>query len=176
MKSFVAIFFSFLIFVLRCLTLYLFLHAFKFIIFFAFLLSSCCSPLYNFSPFFVTSKLPSAYTYYNLLCFHCVCNDFISHIICFKTKFSNVANSELAYCTCMLMMNPSVLTFYFYADFGVQNFFSVFYILFLVIQCLGDQQAALVGQMCFHQGQAKCTYGTGCFLLYNTGTSVSNNC
>ncbi|KAF5279503.1 hypothetical protein FQA39_LY05613 [Lamprigera yunnana] len=36
--------------------------------------------------------------------------------------------------------------------------------------CLGDQQAALVGQMCFHQGQAKSTYGTGCFLLYNTGT------
>lgn len=26
--------------------------------------------------------------------------------------------------------------------------------------------------MCFQQGQAKCTYGTGCFLLYNTGTSI----
>ncbi|KAK4872391.1 hypothetical protein RN001_014420 [Aquatica leii] len=38
--------------------------------------------------------------------------------------------------------------------------------------CLGDQQAALVGQMCFHQGQAKSTYGTGCFLLYNTGTVI----
>ncbi|KRT85601.1 hypothetical protein AMK59_2420 [Oryctes borbonicus] len=38
--------------------------------------------------------------------------------------------------------------------------------------CLGDQQAALVGQMCFHQGQAKSTYGTGCFLLYNTGTAI----
>uniref|UniRef100_A0A224XMQ6 Probable glycerol kinase n=1 Tax=Panstrongylus lignarius TaxID=156445 RepID=A0A224XMQ6_9HEMI len=38
--------------------------------------------------------------------------------------------------------------------------------------CLGDQQAALVGQMCFEQGQAKNTYGTGCFLLYNTGTSL----
>ncbi|CAH1366537.1 unnamed protein product [Tenebrio molitor] len=37
---------------------------------------------------------------------------------------------------------------------------------------LGDQQAALVGQMCFHQGQAKNTYGTGCFLLYNTGTTM----
>lgn len=42
-----------------------------------------------------------------------------------------------------------------------------------MFQCLGDQQAALVGQMCFHQGQAKSTYGTGCFLLYNTGTAVS---
>ena len=34
---------------------------------------------------------------------------------------------------------------------------------------LGDQQAALVGQMCFSRGEAKNTYGTGCFLLYNTG-------
>ncbi|XP_069114866.1 glycerol kinase 3-like [Argopecten irradians] len=37
---------------------------------------------------------------------------------------------------------------------------------------LGDQQAALVGQMCFKPGQAKNTYGTGCFLLMNTGTEV----
>uniref|UniRef100_A0A8C6WVB3 glycerol kinase n=1 Tax=Neogobius melanostomus TaxID=47308 RepID=A0A8C6WVB3_9GOBI len=36
--------------------------------------------------------------------------------------------------------------------------------------CLGDQSAALVGQMCFSDGQAKNTYGTGCFLLRNTGT------
>jgi len=34
---------------------------------------------------------------------------------------------------------------------------------------LGDQQAALVGQTCFRQGEAKNTYGTGCFLLMNTG-------
>ena len=34
---------------------------------------------------------------------------------------------------------------------------------------LGDQQAALVGQTCFRSGQAKYTYGTGCFLLMNTG-------
>ncbi len=34
---------------------------------------------------------------------------------------------------------------------------------------LGDQQAALVGQTCFEPGQAKNTYGTGCFLLLNTG-------
>jgi glycerol kinase len=33
----------------------------------------------------------------------------------------------------------------------------------------GDQQAALFGQACFHPGQAKNTYGTGCFLLMNTG-------
>ena len=35
---------------------------------------------------------------------------------------------------------------------------------------LGDQQAALVGQTCFKVGEAKNTYGTGCFLLLNTGT------
>jgi glycerol kinase len=35
---------------------------------------------------------------------------------------------------------------------------------------LGDQQAALVGQTCFAPGEAKNTYGTGCFMLMNTGT------
>jgi glycerol kinase len=35
---------------------------------------------------------------------------------------------------------------------------------------LGDQQAALVGQACFEPGMAKNTYGTGCFMLLNTGT------
>jgi glycerol kinase len=35
----------------------------------------------------------------------------------------------------------------------------------------GDQQAALFGQACFEAGRAKCTYGTGCFLLQHTGTS-----
>jgi glycerol kinase len=34
---------------------------------------------------------------------------------------------------------------------------------------LGDQQAALFGQTCFNPGEAKNTYGTGCFLLMNTG-------
>ncbi|APZ45728.1 glycerol kinase [Polaribacter reichenbachii] len=34
----------------------------------------------------------------------------------------------------------------------------------------GDQQAALFGQTCFKKGEAKNTYGTGCFLLMNTGT------
>ena len=35
---------------------------------------------------------------------------------------------------------------------------------------LGDQQAALFGQVCFDVGEAKNTYGTGCFMLLNTGT------
>lgn len=37
--------------------------------------------------------------------------------------------------------------------------------------CLGDQQAALVGQICLSPGDCKNTYGTGCFLLQNTGTT-----
>ena len=38
-----------------------------------------------------------------------------------------------------------------------------------VCGALGDQQAALMGQACFDPGEAKNTYGTGCFLLLNTG-------
>ncbi len=37
---------------------------------------------------------------------------------------------------------------------------------------LGDQQAAMFGQACFNPGDAKNTYGTGCFMLLNTGTSA----
>ncbi|OAD57842.1 Putative glycerol kinase 3 [Eufriesea mexicana] len=37
--------------------------------------------------------------------------------------------------------------------------------------CIGDQQGALLGQLCLKPGQAKATYGTGCFLLYNTGNA-----
>jgi glycerol kinase len=37
---------------------------------------------------------------------------------------------------------------------------------------LGDQQAALFGQTCFDVGEAKNTYGTGCFMLLNTGTKA----
>ena len=35
--------------------------------------------------------------------------------------------------------------------------------------CAGDQQSALFGQTCFEEGSAKNTYGTGCFMLMNTG-------
>jgi glycerol kinase len=37
---------------------------------------------------------------------------------------------------------------------------------------LGDQQAALFGQVCFEVGEAKNTYGTGCFMLLNTGKEI----
>ncbi|GAB1333719.1 glycerol kinase GlpK [Streptomyces sp. E-15] len=41
-----------------------------------------------------------------------------------------------------------------------------------ITAALGDQQAALFGQTCFSPGEAKCTYGTGSFLLLNTGGDV----
>jgi glycerol kinase len=37
---------------------------------------------------------------------------------------------------------------------------------------VGDQQGALIGNKCLTQGQAKCTYGTGAFLLFCTGTDI----
>ncbi|WP_460072077.1 glycerol kinase GlpK [Streptomyces sp. YKOK-I1] len=41
-----------------------------------------------------------------------------------------------------------------------------------ITAALGDQQAALFGQTCFSPGEAKCTYGTGSFLLLNTGADL----
>ena len=43
----------------------------------------------------------------------------------------------------------------------------------------GDQQAALFGQLCFSIGEAKNTYGTGCFAMSNTGDQIvrsTNKC
>ena len=44
-----------------------------------------------------------------------------------------------------------------------------------VAGALGDQQAALVGQTCFAPGEVKCTYGTGAFLLKNTGSRIAGS-
>lgn len=41
-----------------------------------------------------------------------------------------------------------------------------------LLQCLGDQHAALLGQLCVESGDAKSTYGTGAFVLFNTGDKV----
>jgi glycerol kinase len=41
-----------------------------------------------------------------------------------------------------------------------------------ITSAIGDQQAALFGQACFETGMAKCTYGTGCFILMNSGPRV----
>lgn len=40
---------------------------------------------------------------------------------------------------------------------------------------IGDQQSALLGQACLREGQAKCTYGTGAFLLMNTGSKLKRS-
>ncbi|MDE2184940.1 MAG: glycerol kinase, partial [Alphaproteobacteria bacterium] len=40
-----------------------------------------------------------------------------------------------------------------------------------ILSVAGDQQSAMVGQACFHPGDVKCTYGTGCFALVNTGVA-----
>src|SRR5262245_18758459 len=44
-----------------------------------------------------------------------------------------------------------------------------------VASALGDQQAALFGQTCFEQGEAKSTYGTGTFMLINTADKAINS-
>ena len=41
-----------------------------------------------------------------------------------------------------------------------------------ILGVVGDQQAALLGQGCVSKGEAKNTYGTGCFMLYNTGKTI----
>ena len=41
-----------------------------------------------------------------------------------------------------------------------------------ILGVVGDQQAALLGQGCVERGEAKNTYGTGCFMLYNTGEEI----
>ncbi|MGI1679112.1 MAG: glycerol kinase GlpK [Cellvibrionaceae bacterium] len=41
-----------------------------------------------------------------------------------------------------------------------------------ILSMIGDQQSALVGQACFEEGMAKSTYGTGCFLILNTGDNI----
>lgn len=44
-----------------------------------------------------------------------------------------------------------------------------------ILSMAGDQQAALVGQACIREGEAKITYGTGAFLVANTGTEILNS-
>ncbi len=46
---------------------------------------------------------------------------------------------------------------------------------FKICGIIGDQQSSLFGQACFNHGMAKCTYGTGCFILSNTGETRINS-
>ena len=54
-------------------------------------------------------------------------------------------------------------------EFGKAEYFNVD---IPICSLIGDQQAALFGQTCFNKGDFKVTYGTGCFLLVNTGSEV----
>ena len=44
-----------------------------------------------------------------------------------------------------------------------------------IASAIGDQPAALFGQACFNPGMMKCTYGTGCFFLMNTGEKITSS-
>ena len=61
------------------------------------------------------------------------------------------------------MFSPSLYV-YIYIYIGVK-----------IAGVLGDQHAALLGQTCFNAFEAKCTYGTGAFLLMNTGNTAVNS-
>ena len=41
-----------------------------------------------------------------------------------------------------------------------------------ILSAIGDQQSASVGQACFHPGSVKATFGTGCFVILNTGGRI----
>jgi glycerol kinase len=62
------------------------------------------------------------------------------------------------------------------SNFGVTDE-KLFGIKIPIMSVMGDQQSALFGQLCFDSGDAKCTYGTGCFLLMNIGSTpkISKN-
>ncbi len=62
------------------------------------------------------------------------------------------------------------------ADFGATDA-SIFGVAIPILGVAGDQQAATVGQACFKPGMMKSTYGTGCFMVLNTGDKpvLSNN-
>ena len=67
-----------------------------------------------------------------------------------------------------MKMLPKVLPSSY--DYGVASFFSKDVHIHGVA---GDQQAALFGQACFEVGESKNTYGTGCFMLMNTGNKLT---
>ena len=61
------------------------------------------------------------------------------------------------------------------SDFGFTDE-ALFGVAIPITGIAGDQQAALVGQCCFSEGMIKSTYGTGCFMIMNTGaTAVTSN-
>lgn len=80
----------------------------------------------------------------------------------FKNQWDNDLLKMFNIPACML---PEVLPSSF--DYGAASFFSSDV---HICGVAGDQQAALFGQTCFDVGESKNTYGTGCFMLLNTGS------
>jgi glycerol kinase len=60
------------------------------------------------------------------------------------------------------------------ADFGVAHA-DIFGVEIPILGVAGDQQAAMIGQACFEPGMVKATYGTGCFMLLNTGETLASS-
>lgn len=88
------------------------------------------------------------------------------HDMCWDSEILDILNIP----RCILPeVKPSAGLFGYTADF---HFFGYEVPITAV---LGDQQAALFGQGCVHPGDAKNTYGTGCFLLMNTGNKAINS-
>jgi glycerol kinase len=67
-------------------------------------------------------------------------------------------------------MLPRIISSSDASAYGTSNLDGPFAAKIPITGDLGDQQAALVGQVCFNPGESKNTYGTGCFMLMNTGT------
>lgn len=87
------------------------------------------------------------------------------HNLCWDEKI-------LAYFGIPKSMLPKVCpssSVYGYTDSGILGF------KIPIAGAAGDQQAALFGQCCFSEGEVKNTYGTGCFLLMNTGEQAVNS-
>lgn len=87
------------------------------------------------------------------------------HDLCWDTEILNVLDIPAA-------ILPRVLPSS--GDFGTSDR-SLFGVEIPIRGVAGDQQAALFGQCCFEPGMTKCTYGTGSFLLMNTGETAVNS-
>ncbi len=72
-------------------------------------------------------------------------------------------------------MLPKILPSSYRKGYGKTRANSAFGGEVVVAGILGDQQAATVGQLCFEKGDVKNTYGTGCFMLMNTGHQINHS-
>ena len=99
------------------------------------------------------------------------------------TDITNAATTMLYDITCLswsksilealnipVSMLPTVVPCSGFISTAVVDFFEEHNV--AITGVIGDQQSALFGQMCFDRGMVKCTYGTGAFILMNTGDEI----